>query len=296
MNSMIEQRINDINIKQNEENIKLLLFSQKFIYEEVKNLKYITWGLAIISLLSGIFLNEYLIIKVIVGGGVFFISLFLDNWIKKKGELAAATQEVADRTLYGFSIESSDLNGIKEEQIYEEAKNRKDLDERKYMLIINNSGTDTPPGVKDWYDDINDNIPKLEAILKCQKQNIYWDKSLIGIYRKFLYVCIFVLIIIGIALSWNRAIKDIVSTLITGLPILKIIIYEVFNSHKYINYSKEVDASISSIKDGDSINIKQLKNLQIKIYERRKSGFNVPDYFHHKYTKLLHKKYKNSNL
>ncbi len=64
---------------------------------------------------------------------------------------------------------------------------------------------------------------------------------------------------------------------------LRIIICEIYNSHKYINYSKEIDARINSIKEGDLINTKQLKSLQAEIYGRRKLGFNVSDYFHHKY-------------
>lgn len=296
MSSALEQGVNDINSRQNQEDIKLLFFSQKFIYSDVKKLKYIMWILVIISLLSGIFLEKYLVIKTIGGGSIFIFSLFLDSCINKKVNLAATTQELADRTLYGFSKEVSDLGGLTEEKIYEVAKNKRDSDEARYRVIINNKGTDIPPGVKGWYDDISDDIPKFDAILKCQKQNIYWDQKLIMAYRKVLYICIFILAIVSIAIFWNKDVKNIIVTIITGLPMLKIIICEIYNSHKYINYSKEMDARINSIKEGDSINTKQLKSLQVEIYRRRKSGFNVPDYFHHKYTNTLHNKYKNSNL
>ena len=291
MNNVLEQDLNDISIRQNQKEINILFFSQKIIYSSAKTLKYIMWVLAIISLLSGIILGEYLIIKGIIGGSIFIFTCLLNNRINKKVSLAATTQELADRSLYDFS-----LDDLMVERIYEVARNSRDLDEERYNVIINNKGTDKPRGIKDWYDDISCDISKFDAILKCQKQNVYWDERLIEAYRKILYSCIVVLSILGIVMFWNKNINNIFFTIITGLPILKIIACEIYSSHKYINYSKEIDARIISIKEGDSINCRQLKGLQVKIYERRKSGFNVPDFFHDRYTDIIHKKFKNYNL
>ena len=296
MSSLLKQDTNDISTRQNDEKIKLLFFSQKFIYRNLKTLKYIMWVLAIISLLSGIFLKQHLEVKVIIGAGIFIFTWLLDSYINKRINLAATTQELADRSLYGFSKDIGNFNGLAVEKISEEAKKIRDKDLEIYKVIINNKGTDTPPGVKDWYDDINISIPRFEAILKCQKQNVYWDKKLIEMYRIFLCICIAIVILLGVIMFWNRDMKNFIFTAITGLPILKIIILEIYNSNKYINYSKEIDGRISSIKAGDSINTVQLQELQAKIYERRRSGFTVPDYFHHKYTKVIHKKFRNSNI
>jgi len=290
--------MNNINVEQNKEENLLLLFSQKILYEKTKKTKYFIVFLGLVNFLLGIASKtilghtEYFLIA------TFIIMLFSQHLKKdscKFNNLAAATQELVDRKLYGFEIESRDLGGHSKSYIISTAKNLSDKKSRKYSININNSGTDTPNGVKNWYTDIAPNLPLDEAIMKCQGQNIYWDKYLIKYYKNLLKISCVIILIIFLFLYWNNELKDFVLGLISSYSILEIITKELSKANESTTYHIEIDSILSTSNNLGTINLNLLKDLQSKIYLRRDSCFNVPSFLHKLNSGKLHRTYSRDN-
>lgn len=290
--------MNNINNNQNEEENLLLLYSQKNLYDKSKKIKYYAILLALVCFLLGI-LSE-----LIVGYEghftilIFFITAttkYLKNNSYKFNNLAAATQELIDRRLFGFEIENRHLDNHTISEILSVAKDLKEKYPEKYLININNTGTDSPNGVKDWYTNIPSNLQVKDAILKCQKQNIYWDKLLIDSYRKILIFLIFFVAIIFFILYWNKSVYNFIVGVISSFSICEIIINEFVMSTNFKSINTEINCIIDTLDRSNIINTNDLKELQAKIFERRKSDFNVPSFIHKINRITIHHKYNRDN-
>ena len=290
--------MNNISIDQNKEENLLLLFSQKTLYNKAKTTKYFALLLAIINFALGtvskttdLYKEQFLI-------SIFIIALaskYLENLSCKSNDLASSTQELIDRKLYGFKIESRFLENHNASELISVAKDLKEKYPQKYLVEISNSGTDKPNGVKNWYTKIYSNLTVDEAILKCQKQNIYWDKYLIKCYKNILNtLCVFIGIIFLI-LYWNQGLNSFVLGIISSFSIFDLLKNELSMTKKFTTHNLEIDSMISASVNLGSINTDFLENLQSKIFSRRKSCFNVPSFIHKLKSIKLHSNYDRDN-
>lgn len=290
--------MNNISTDQNKEENLLLLFSQKTLYNKSKTTKYFAMLLAIINFALGIVSKTTDLYKYQFLISIFIITLtsrYLKNLSCKSNDLASSTQELIDRKLYGFKIESRFLENHDASELISVAKDLKEKYHQKYLVEINNSGTDTPNGVKNWYTKIYPSLPVDEAILKCQKQNIYWDKHLIEYYKNILNtLCVFIGIIFLI-LYWNQGVNSFVLGIISSFSIFDILKNELSMTKKFTTHNIEIDSIISASVNLGSINTDFLENLQSKIFSRRKSCFNVPSFIHKLKSIKLHSKYDRDN-
>lgn len=295
---MTSQIMNNISVDQNKEENLLLLFSQKTLYNKAKTTKYFTLLLAIINFLLGIvskttdlYKDQFLIFIFIIA----LSSKYLKNLSCKFNDLASSTQELIDRKLYGFKIESRFLENHTASELISVAKDLKEKYPQKYLVEISNSGTDKPNGVKDWYTKIYSNLTVDESILKCQKQNIYWDKYLIKCYKNILNtLCIFIGIIFLI-LYWNQGVNSFVLGIISSFSIFDLLKNELSMTKKFTTHNIEIDSMISASVNLESINTDFLENLQSKIFSRRKSYLNVPSLIHKLKSIKLHSNYDRDN-
>lgn len=290
--------MNNINIEQNKEENLLLLFSQKMLYEKTKSSKYVVLTLGLLNFLLGIASKTWLgnTEKFLIAT---FIIMLISQYFKKKSckfnNLAASTQELVDRKLYGFEISSRHLGGHAKSELISIANNLRDTKKKKYITNINNSGTDKPKGVKNWYTNIDPHMRLHDAIVKCQGENIYWDKNLVKYYRNLLKILSILILLIFLCLYWRKDLQAFVLGLISSYSILQIIIDEFTKSNDYSTYSTEIDTIISTSKNLNTINTDLLKDLQLKIYLRRNSSFNVPSFIHTLKSKNLHASYSRDN-
>lgn len=290
--------MNNISIDQNKEENLLLLFSQKTLYNKAKTTKYFALLLAIINFALGIvskttdLYKEQFLISIFI---IAFASKYLKNLSCKSNDLASSTQELIDRKLYGFKIESRFLENHDASELISVAKDLKEKYPQKYLVEISNSGTDKPNGVKNWYTKIYPNLTVDEAILKCQKQNIYWDKYLIKYYKNILNtLCVFIGIIFLI-LYWNQGVNSFVLGIISSFSIFDLLKNELSMTKKFTTHNLEIDSMISASVNLGSINTDFLENLQSKIFSRRKSCFNVPSFIHKLKSIKLHSNYDRDN-
>ncbi|MDC4242845.1 MULTISPECIES: S-4TM family putative pore-forming effector [Bacillota] len=290
--------MNNIATSQNKEENLLLLYSQKILYDKSKNTKYFTVLLSVFNFLLGIISSSILEYKTICLIFIFLImcfSKYLQNNSNKFNDLAASTQELIDRRLFNFEVESRHLGNHTISELISVANDLKEKYPKKYLINISHTGTDTPNGVKDWYTNIAPSLSINEAILKCQKQNIYWDECLIKYYRNILKVLCFFIAIILLFFYWNQSVFNLILGIISSFSILEIIIKEFSLSSKYISNSIAIDSIISTLYNSDFIDTKNIKDLQSRIFARRKSEFNVPSFIHKLNRIKLHYKYNRDN-
>ena len=290
--------MNNISIDQNKEENLLLLFSQKTLYNKAKTTKYFALLLAIINFALGIVSKTTDLYKEQFLISIFIIALaskYLKNLSCKSNDLASSTQELIDRKLYGFKIESRFLENHNASELISVAKDLKEKYPQKYLVEISNSGTDKPNGVKNWYTKIYSNLTVDEAILKCQKQNIYWDKYLIKCYKNILNTLYVFIGIIFLILYWNQGLNSFVLGIISSFSIFDLLKNELSMTKKFTTHNLEIDSMISASVNLGSINKDFLENLQSKIFSRRKSCFNVPSFIHKLKSIKLHSNYDRDN-
>lgn len=290
--------MNNISIDQNKEENLLLLFSQKTLYNKAKTTKYFALLLAIINFALGIVSKTTDLYKEQFLISIFIIALaskYLKNLSCKSNDLASSTQELIDRKLYGFKIESRFLENHNASELISVAKDLKEKYPQKYLVEISNSGTDKPNGVKNWYTKIYSNLTVDEAILKCQKQNIYWDKYLIKCYKNILNTLYVFIGIIFLILYWNQGLNSFVLGIISSFSIFDLLKNELSMTKKFTTHNLEIDSMISASVNLGSINTDFLENLQSKIFSRRKSCFNVPSFIHKLKSIKLHSNYDRDN-
>lgn len=290
--------MNNIKGEQNKEENLLLLYSQKILYDKAKKIKYLTVGLALVCFLLGILSNlirGYEVVFIILIFFITRISKYFQSNSDKFNALAAATQELIDRRLFGFEIKNRHLDNYSISELLSVAKDLREKYPNKYLININNTGTDTPNGVKDWYTNISSSLQLNDAILKCQKQNIYWDKLLTEFYRKILMGLIFFIVIIFLILYWNKSVYSLLLGVISFFSICEIIINEFSMSSKFKSINNEINCIIDTLDSLRNIDTNALKELQSKIYTRRKSCLNIPSFIHIINRVDIHSKYSRDN-
>lgn len=295
---MTSQIMNNINEIQNNEETLMLLFSQKILYDDAKKFKFITFIINTVIFIIGIIskqFNGYDDFVVITSGLLFLIGLLTNKKASESNGLAAATQAFIDRKIYEFDIQERHLNGYSKDEILSKARDLKDKYPEKYQTNINNTGEAIQRGVRDWYICIDSNLPKNDAIIKCQKQVTYWDKRIIIAYRNFLIGVLISFILLLMFIYWCEDFSEVIISILTCIPILSQIGKELFDTFKYIYQSREIEV-VEAVLDTESSNsLEVLKNLQSKIDNRRSSEFNVPSFIYKRLSHKLHKKYKRDN-
>lgn len=281
--------MNKINEVQNSKEIKEAIFSQKMLYREMYRYRIIAFvilivGIILAKILENNNINEVTVVAINL---IFAITFGLFNKLSSdKCKYAATIQEFVDITLYKFEIIDNQIDGIKmeeiKEKIYETIKKYK----KEYKKQINSTGDSPEHGVADWYTNISDNLKMSDAIIKCQKQNTWWDKEQDKIYKRFKIVFTTLLILLVVILF-----IDMWQVIVITVFSIAIEIYSLYD--KYKTYAK-LSIEIKALEDIylKSKDEKILKEIQSKIFQRRKTGYKVPDFLHNFKSVDLHEKYK----
>lgn len=275
------QNNNEINQRQNTEEILLYLFVQRKIYSLSKkilsylfvvNLMFYFLGMS-----NNIQSNNYFIALYVFWGLIFCILYIRES---DKINTAATMQEVIDRKLYGFDVYTP---FIKKTELHQVALKIKTKFPREYNEQVSRNGLEK--GVKDWYSDVSD-VSLEKAIILCQIENCEWEIKLRKQFQ-ILNITLFVLLIsIYVFIYWNNSIETLVIKL---YPILAIIVDRlgyIYKNYQNINGSKNVNDCLYQIYediemyDKEDI-INKAKEIQHCIYERRKNFAPIPDAFYH---------------
>ncbi|EKO1912023.1 hypothetical protein PZQ55_001055 [Clostridium botulinum] len=286
--------MNDIYVRQNQDEILILQYSQRKHYEFAEKLQYFLWISMVINIC--IVNNENL--KVLLGRNIItsigviytiiytIIKFAINNYIK----IGAFTKELIDCKLYKFDVTKRLINSnYTIDKLKEKAVSKKNKYKDDYMVQIQNTGKDKPPGLRNWYEDrkykdIN------RAIYECQCENLWWDEKL-----STTYMVIFVSIgavIIGSLLLANKDTTILVlifGIIIPGIQIIIELLTQLYFFNEIVKkYRTKVGMLRKEIeKDMAAIKMERLLELQDIILERRLYKFLIPTMLH----RILSKKY-----
>jgi hypothetical protein len=279
---------NDINIKQNTEEILLYLFAQRKLYSLSKKsltimfcVNFIFYALG----LSNAIQSNNCFKAVYVIWGITFCILYIKE--SDRINTAATMQELIDRKLYGIDTNAPYL---KETRLHQTALELKSKFQKDFIEQTSSSGKEN--GVKDWYSDVS-GIPIENAIILCQIENSEWDTQLRMKFQKLNILLLVILLSVYIFIFWNNSVETLIINLYPILAIISDRISYIYKNHKSIKSSKEMNdylyylyENIGEYIKEDIINI--AKEIQHCIYERRKSFAPIPDILY----KLNRKKYQ----
>lgn len=282
--------MNNLNKEQNRPEILKLQFLQRKSYKLAELLNWISWIPVILSILilAISYLIDYqsMIFRTIVA----VTSLSTIPLIKYYGtsiQLGADAKSIIDVKLYNVDFitlnESIDSDAIFNTAI--KYSHKKD-----YKTQISNTGKENPPGLLNWYE-CNETLDKSDAILCCQKSNLWWNKELSNLYLKVIrcVVAFVIILILSFAILMGFSIVEFLIFVVLSFSMLVKFNNERLEYKKYNYHNLNASNLINRIeKYGISNN--DLKDLQHEIDSIRRSGFLVPNFFH----KLTAKKFHDS--
>lgn len=283
--------MNNIQEKQNSTEILEALYAQTKLYTEVKNIRRFNIIIILINCICMKFLeiNEVEQKYALIVVGIFIISsFFIEKITNEKSSLAAEIQEYVDRKLFGFKFTQNRIENYSIKEIKQKILEIVDANKDDCYEKINLNGNGKVKGVKDWYNEIPENLSRNEAIFKCQSQNIWWEEEMSRWYLNFLKINIIVVsAFIAIFLR-----KYLIPCILMLTELLSYFFIRFKNYKEYTNIMKDIKAIKEHIENTNLKNIKGLEDLQEKIYKRRKADFKVPDWVHKLKSAKLHIKYK----
>ncbi len=272
---------NDINIKQNTEEILLYLFTQRKLYSLSKRALHIMFFANLIfyvlGLLNTIQSNNYFKAIYVIWGVTFCILYIREG---ERINTAATMQELIDRKLYGFDTYAPFLKVTSLHKIALELKTKFPKE-----FIEQTSRNGQQKGVKDWYSDVS-GVSIEKAIILCQIENSDWETQLRMKYQKLNILLLVMLLSVYIVIFWNNSVENLIIKL---YPILTIVVDRlsyIYKNYKNIKSSKDINDSLYQIYENieeftkEDI-LKKAKEIQHCIYERRKNFSPIPNLFYY---------------
>ncbi len=286
--------MNNIYEKQNENEVLLLLFSARKLYNRASILNTLLWCAALTSVLlsNNGYVKEKLGYYIIVIPVILtFATNFLQNMINSTIQLGASTKELIDRTLFNFTI-PKEIGGYTKEELYERAIKERDKHTKEYATAIKNTGRDKSKGVRNWYEGIM-NKEGNEAILACQKENAWYDKK---ISRAYAGVCVVILIalisLIILFIQKNSQGFPILVIICSYMSLLRKIYTDLKKYQAVKNYALSMEVAIENAEISSELTSDVLDRLQKYIYQRRLIHFTPFNLIHSFYALKLHNVWK----
>ena len=279
---------NDINIKQNTEEILLYLFAQKKLYSLSKRTLNIIFLVNIIFYilgLSNIIQGSNYFKAIYVIWGIFFYILY--DRVSDKISIAATMQELIDRKLYGFDTYAPFL---KEAKLHQTALELKSKFPQEFIEQTSRNGKQN--GVRDWYSDVS-GVPIEKAIILCQIENSEWETQLRKKFQKLNVLFFVFLLFVYIIVFWDKSVETLIVKLYPILTIVSDRLSYIYKNYKYIKTSKDINDCLYHLYENieeftkEAI-INKAKEIQNCIYERRKNFAPIPNIFY----RLNKKKYQ----
>lgn len=156
-------------------------------------------------------------------------------------------------------------------------------------IQTNNTGLDTPPGVRNWYD-LSEVKPDDNAVFECQKQNAWWEERL-SKKRVALLVSFIIIAAVVLVVLWPM-IKDangITRVIFSSAIIIKTI--ERLNAeYEYEVISHKIEGAIGNMSVG--LSEENILDLQKWINEKRHCNVVGMNILHKKLARSLSETYQ----
>lgn len=262
--------------KQNEEEMLKIQFAAKYYYSLAATLSLHAFFLTLISEILNIVAgdNIYLLIIYII------VCVLVELFIMMSGKYrikAAKIRNIFDDKLFDFNKHEYS------QEIKRYVKKTCINHKKQAQLLMNNTGKDNPPGVKDWYCR-RKACNKNEMIFLCQQENLMFDKEM---YKYFVIMSI---ILIGL-----YAVSLIISYMYIGFSISMIvsiipITHYISNKCKGFIKIRDLHMKLEGTMEVTKNNIEtcNLITIQDNIEKRRTLDIDIPNIIHRIKSKKIH--------
>lgn len=283
--------MNTISVDQNKSDMLMVQRCARYFFNAAEIFNYIDWALSVaviilfnISVVKERTASVGLLITIIIDLFILGLCYLSDNCTK----ISASCRQYFDYKLFKF--EEQNLYGkYTESEIMLIAAKIKNFNKKSYEAQVNNSGTDSVKGVKDWYIGIDESLSYENAVRECQAQNLKFDNMLInGVFVMFI-ITLTLGIIIFTGFNYNNTLAEIVTIIYPYSPLFIKLLPSISKLAKLHNYKirckEHFDGVHTSIKDRQAL-----------IDERRNLGFIVPNVLYKKRSPRIHKIIEDSKV
>lgn len=151
-------------------------FTARHKFNKAERINSAIWFISVVTALSAFFpkMEDYAWMKciLITLDIVMLILLYVCNY---SVSMAADLRAVFDD--YVLGIKNLEFDKSKMTKLNEVVVNTIKRNNTVATIQMSNTGNDTPPGVKDWYE-FPDDFSEQSPILFCQRQNMLWTKKM----------------------------------------------------------------------------------------------------------------------
>ena len=263
----------EISQKQNEEEMLQLQYYSRKLYNNSTRVFTFKIIVIIINIILAIMDKATIFLSAIF----FIIFALLEIKCVKK---AAKARNLFDQILFEFKI-PKDNKKIKE-RAYKLCKRY----EKDYDVQRKNTGTDEPPGLRNWYTK-NSGKNKNEIIFKCQIENTKWDKKITYFDFIFFSVTLVIVFFILVFEYYNKNVSELISGILLGFELIYEIGKRLYLYYQHNNNLTKRECLIEEFSD-NKIQRRNLNSLQFLIEERRELDLVPLNFIHKRITKTMH--------
>ena len=275
--------------RQNEELLLKIQYAARRKYNCAEKMIFWSFWLSFVPLLSIVPALDFLKkAEPFVVIGLDLVILLMTILYTRFVEEGASYKAYFDLYVFGFGIE----NNVQNTKIKEKALQTFNKHVNQANIQIANTGTDTPPGVKDWYTFIaakNDS----DAVYKCQVENAWWTSKMLLWKWVSLAITFGVLILIAAFLKFVVEV-DWCELIIALVGITVKLLERMICAIRFLFASIRVDGAVKVLSTNRTK--KQLLNLQELIDEQRRIPFVPSNRMHKKKARELSLLYREINL
>ena len=278
----------DIARRQNEPKPLKIQFASRMLFNRAEIENYIVWVLYLVSALAGFVGNDsatWIAATVIIVTDL--LALALEKRMERDILQAADLRSMFDRYVFGMpqllTEEASDV-------LCEVAKDLAIRYPEEYRIQTTHTGSDTPPGVKDWYN-TNIDIPAHTApVFSLIKENKWWDRKMVRSKNIAYTAAALIVVTPAVVLGHDMPLADIIVILAGILGLLIRLGGRILTMYQYQRMSIQLDGFVE--KYYNFAPDKGLDVLQNAIEERRRLPIVHCNAIHTKLSKKLHEKYE----
>lgn len=274
--------------RQNEPKPLKIQFASRMLFNRAEVENYIVWVLYLVSAIAGFVGNDsatWIAATVIIVSDL--LALALEKRMERDILQAADMRSMFDRYVFGMP---QLLTGEASDVLCEVAEDLAIRYPEEYRIQTTHTGSDTPPGVKDWYNTNIETPAHTAPAFSLIKENKWWDRKMVRSKNIAYTAATLIVVIPAVVLGHSMPLADIIVILAGILGLLIRLGGRILTMYQYQRMSIQLDGFVE--KYDNFAPDKGLDVLQNAIEERRRLPIVHCNAIHTKLAKKLHEKYE----
>lgn len=221
----------EIQKRQNEMRFLKIQYAARVCFNAAEKYNHFAWFACIVSAFSIFLPNTWH--TFILNGVPFvfdFVAAIFYALTRKNVCLGARLRKYFDANVIG--INPGQFSKSEEQSVIEKAESVFSMHPYDGLIQTSNTGHDTPPGVKDWYE-FSTPLNAVDAQFECQKQNIWWNKKM---SRRKIPITLLagICVIAAFGFSMHILNRSVLNTFLCSSGIVLKILERLYENIKYI--------------------------------------------------------------